>query len=108
MEEGKHMKTKRSLKLLALLAVLTLVIAACGGGEGGEDETTTTAGTEEPTTTAGEEEPTTTAGEEEPMEPGELGVVEVGAGENVKIGSLQAISGDRPGESDRDRHRRLR
>jgi branched-chain amino acid transport system substrate-binding protein len=94
MEEGKHMKTKRSLKLLALLAVLTLVIAACGGGEGGEDETTTTAGTEEPTTTAGEEEPTTTAGEEEPMEPGELGVVEVGAGENVKIGSLQAISGD--------------
>ena len=87
------MKTKRSLKLLALLAVLTLVIAACGGGEGGEDETTTTAGTEEPTTTAGGEEPTTTAGEEEPMEPGELGVIEVAEGEPIKIATLQVVSG---------------
>jgi branched-chain amino acid transport system substrate-binding protein len=88
------MKTKRGLKLLALLAVLALVIAACGGGEGGDD-TTTTAGTEEPTTTAGEEEPTTTAGEEGTTVPaGELGVIEVAAGEPIKIASLQSISGD--------------
>jgi branched-chain amino acid transport system substrate-binding protein len=88
------MKTKRGLKLLALLAVLTLVIAACGGGEGGEDETTTTAGTEEPTTTAGGEEPTTTAGGGTTMPAGDLGVVEVAEGEPIKIASLQSISGD--------------
>jgi len=87
------MKTKRGLKLLALLAVLTLVIAACGGGEGGED-TTTTAGTDEPTTTAGGDEPTTTAGGGTTMPAGDLGVVEVAAGEAIKIGSLQSISGD--------------
>ena len=87
------MKTKRGLKLLALLAVLALVVAACGGGEGGED-TTTTAGADEPTTTAGGEEPTTTAASGTTVPAGELGVIEVGAGEPVKIASLQAISGD--------------
>jgi len=87
------MKTKRGLKLLALLAVLALVVAACGGGEGGED-TTTTAGAEEPTTTAGGEEPTTTAASGTTVPAGELGVIEVGAGEPVKIASLQSISGD--------------
>jgi basic membrane protein A len=51
---------KRYLRYLGLIAVLSLVLAACGDGEGGD--TTTTAGAE-PTTTAGEE-PTTTAGEE--------------------------------------------
>jgi basic membrane protein A len=51
---------KRYLRYLAVLGVLSLVLAACGGGEGGD--TTTTAGGE-PTTTAGEE-PTTTAGGE--------------------------------------------
>jgi branched-chain amino acid transport system substrate-binding protein len=86
------MKMMRSLKLLALLAVFSLILAACGGGEGGD--TTTTAGGEEPTTTAGGEEPTTTAGGEEPTEPGELGVIEIAAGEPIKIASLQAISGD--------------
>jgi basic membrane protein A len=50
---------KRYLRYLGLVAVLSLVLAACGDGEGGD--TTTTAG-EEPTTTAAEE-PTTTAGE---------------------------------------------
>jgi branched-chain amino acid transport system substrate-binding protein len=87
------MKTKRGIKLLALLAVLTLVIAACGGGEGGDD-TTTTAGAEEPTTTAGGEEPTTTAAEGTTVPAGEMGVIEVAEGENIKIASLQAISGD--------------
>lgn len=50
---------KRYLRYLALFAVLALVLAACGDGEGGD--TTTTAG-EEPATTAGDT--TTTAGEE--------------------------------------------
>jgi basic membrane protein A len=49
---------KRNLRYLALFAVLTLVLAACG--DGGAGDTTTTAG--EATTTAGEE-PTTTAAE---------------------------------------------
>jgi basic membrane protein A len=51
---------KRYLRYLGLITVLSLVLAACGDGEGGD--TTTTAGAE-PTTTAAEE-PTTTAGEE--------------------------------------------
>jgi branched-chain amino acid transport system substrate-binding protein len=85
------MKIKRGLKLLALLAVLSLVLAACGGGGDG-DTTTTAAPAEEPTTTAGAEEPTTTAGEE-PAE-GELGAVTVAAGEDIQIRSLEAISGD--------------
>ncbi len=87
------MKMKRGLKLLALLAVFALILAACGGGEGGDD-TTTTAAVDEPTTTSGGDEPTTTAADEEPMDPGELGVIEIAAGEPIKIASLQAISGD--------------
>jgi basic membrane protein A len=49
---------KRNLRYLALFAVLALVLAACGNGEGGD---TTTTAAEEATTTAAEE-PTTTAG----------------------------------------------
>jgi basic membrane protein A and related proteins len=49
---------KRYLRYLALISALTLALAACGDGEGGD--TTTTAG--EATTTAGDT--TTTAGEE--------------------------------------------
>lgn len=58
------MKTRRSPKLLALLAVLALAIAACGdgAGDGGADE-------------------------------GELGSIEVAEGEPIKIASLQVISG---------------
>jgi len=89
------MKTKRSFKLLALLAVVAIFIAACG--DGGED-TTTTAGGDEPTTTAGGDEPTTTAGGDEPTTTtgsgeGDLGAVTVGAGEPIIIASIQAISG---------------
>jgi basic membrane protein A and related proteins len=51
---------KPYLRLLAIIAVLGMVLAACGDDEGGD--TSTTAG-EETTTTAGEET-TTTAGEE--------------------------------------------
>jgi len=90
------MKTMRGLKLLALLAVLALFIAACG--DGGAGDTTTTAGSEEPTTTAAEEEPTTTAGEEEPTTTAgegeeDLGAVTIGAGEPIIIASIQTISG---------------
>ena len=58
---------KRYFRYFAIIAVLALVLAACGDGEGGD--TTTTAG-EEPTTTAGEA-PTTTAGEEPTTTAGE-------------------------------------
>ncbi len=53
------MTEKRGNRLLALLAVLTLLMAACGG-TGGEEGTTTSAG-EEATTTAGDEVETTTS-----------------------------------------------
>ncbi|HEY5891357.1 MAG TPA: hypothetical protein VIW94_11755, partial [Acidimicrobiia bacterium] len=51
---------KRYVRVIALLGVLTLVLAACGDGDGG-DSTTTVAG--DTTTTVGEDT-TTTAGEE--------------------------------------------
>jgi branched-chain amino acid transport system substrate-binding protein len=61
MEEG-NMKTKRGLKLLALVGVLSLIIAACGGDEGGD--TTTTAAAEETTTSAAAGGTTTSAAAE--------------------------------------------
>ncbi|HVR79884.1 MAG TPA: branched-chain amino acid ABC transporter substrate-binding protein [Acidimicrobiia bacterium] len=88
------MKIKRGLKLLALVAVLSLFIAACG--DGGADSTTTTGADGDTTTTAGD---TTTTGEGEtpgttdPPEEGELGSVTIGAGEPVIIASIQTISG---------------
>jgi branched-chain amino acid transport system substrate-binding protein len=86
------MKSMRGPKLLALLAVLALVIAACGGGGEAED-TTTTAGDDVTTTEAPSEETTTSAGGTT-VPAGDLGTIEVAAGESIKIGSLQAISGD--------------
>jgi branched-chain amino acid transport system substrate-binding protein len=62
------MKTKRGSRLVALLAVLAMLIAACGGAGDG-------------TTTTGDE------GE------GDLGSVTIGAGEPIIIASIQAISG---------------
>jgi branched-chain amino acid transport system substrate-binding protein len=62
---------KKQRGLLALLAILALVIAACGDG-GGE-------GTDDPG---------------EGPDVGALGAIEVADGEPIKIGSLQAISGD--------------
>ncbi len=53
---------KRS-KIVGLLAILAMLVAACGDGDA---ETTTTAATEEPTTTEAAEEPTTTEAAEEP------------------------------------------
>ncbi|MFZ0626098.1 MAG: hypothetical protein WAN34_06365, partial [Acidimicrobiia bacterium] len=79
----------RSLKLLAVLAVFAMIVAACGGGGSG-DTTTTAASSGETTTTAMMEETTTT----EAMQAGDLGVIEVAAGDPIKIASLQSISGD--------------
>jgi branched-chain amino acid transport system substrate-binding protein len=62
---------KKQRGLLALLAILALVIAACGDG-GGQ-------GTDDPG---------------EGPDVGALGAIEVADGEPIKIGSLQAISGD--------------
>jgi branched-chain amino acid transport system substrate-binding protein len=81
------MKTKRGLKLLTVLAVLSLILAACGGGE--DDGTTTTAAAGDTSTTAAAEGTTTTA-----AEAGALGAVTVAAGEAVQIRSLEAISGE--------------
>ena len=82
------MKMKRGLKLLALVGVLSLVIAACGGGEGGD--TSTTAGEAETTTSAAGEETTTSAAGEATTAPAEgLGTIEVAAGDPIKIASLQ-------------------
>ncbi|MGH8913508.1 MAG: branched-chain amino acid ABC transporter substrate-binding protein [Acidimicrobiia bacterium] len=85
------MKNKRGLKLLALVGVLALVIAACG--DGGAEDTTTTAGGDDVTTTEAPDEATTTTGGEEPVEPGELGAVTVGPGEPILIATIQTISG---------------
>jgi branched-chain amino acid transport system substrate-binding protein len=93
MEEG-NMKMKRGLKLLALVGVLSLIIAACGGDGGGEATTTVAGGDEETTTTAAAEETTTSAAEGTTVPAGELGTVEVAAGEPIKIASLQSISGE--------------
>lgn len=58
---------KRRLNVLALMTVLALVLAACGGDDGDADSGT---------------------------EPGPLGAITVAEGESIKIASLQAISGD--------------
>lgn len=60
------MKTKRSMRFIAVLGALALVVAACGDGEGGGDA----------------------------PEPGELGAVTVAEGDAIQIRSLNAITGD--------------
>lgn len=62
---------KRRFNVLALLAVLALVLGACGGDDG-----------------------ETTGDTDAGAEPGPLGAITVAAGEPIKIASLQAISGD--------------
>lgn len=58
---------KRRFNVLALLTVLALVLAACGGDDGDTDSG---------------------------AEPGPLGAITIAEGEPIKIASLQAISGD--------------
>lgn len=60
------MNTKRSMRLIAVLGALALVVAACGDGGGGGDA----------------------------PEPGELGAVTVADGDAIQIRSLNAITGD--------------
>ena len=52
-------------RLMALLAVFAMIVAACGGGDGAAESTTTTAAPETTTTTAA---PETTTTEAEPVE----------------------------------------
>jgi branched-chain amino acid transport system substrate-binding protein len=59
------MKNRRSLRFLAALGALSLVVAACGDGDSGEE-----------------------------FVPGELGAVTVESGEAIQIRSLNAISGE--------------
>ncbi len=68
------MKMKRSLKLLAVLAVLAMIVAACGDGSG--------------SSTTGSGSDTTGDGGG-----GDLGTIEIAAGEPIKIATLQATSG---------------
>lgn len=67
------MKIKRSLKLLAVLAVLAMIVAACGDGS----SSSTTGGGSDTTGEGG----------------GDLGTVEIAAGEPINIATLQAVSG---------------
>ena len=84
-------ETRRRLRTMALLAVLAMLAAACGG-DGASDDTVadTVADTQSETTTAApdttgaEEEPTTTAGGSEGEEP---------SGEPIVIGSTLSLTG---------------
>ncbi len=92
------MQRRKLIHLFAILSVFALIVAACGTTE----TTEAPAGTDAPATTEAPPEteaPATTAPPETEapdttMAGGELGVVEVGAGEDIQIRSLQAISGD--------------
>lgn len=57
----------KAIRLIALVMVTSLVLAACGGSETGSEDTTTTAAAAATTTVGGSETPeTTTGGGEEP------------------------------------------
>ena len=84
------MRNNRWLRLVAILSVLALVLAACGGDDAGDDgaeETTTT--TEAPATTAA---PDTTETTEEPMDDEEP--MDVGGDGVLTIGTLLPVTGD--------------
>lgn len=91
------MKLKRGMRLLAILGVLALILAACSPSDGGEGSDTTGASetTAAPDTTEGGTDttaaPDTTAGG---GEEGPLGSVTVAAGDPIEIRSLEAITGD--------------
>jgi len=91
---------KKWLPWIAVAAVALIVIVVIAVNSGGDDEaaTTTTAAAETTTsagdtTTSAPDETTTSAPDEKPV-PGPLGAVEIAAGEDIQIRSLQAITGD--------------
>jgi branched-chain amino acid transport system substrate-binding protein len=90
------MKANWNVRLLALLAVLAMVVAACGDDGGAADTTEAETDTTEATdTTEGSTETTEEMTETtEAMEEGELGSVTVAEGDPIQIRSLNAISGD--------------
>ena len=79
------MRNNTWLRFVALLSVLALVLAACGGDDTGDGDTTTTEGAAATTTTEAMEETTTTAG-------GSTG--EVGGDGVLTIGTLLPVTGD--------------
>lgn len=89
--------SKRLIRFLSLLTVLALVLAACGGDDGGG-----TTDTEAPADTAAPDDTSapddteapddTTAPDDGAEDP--LGTVTIAAGEPIQIRSLNAISGD--------------
>ena len=81
------MRKRRFFSLLAMVAVLSLVAAACGGDEDG-GETGATGGGETAATGA------TATGGAVDCEADPFGCVEVPAGSPIKLASLLAISGD--------------
>jgi branched-chain amino acid transport system substrate-binding protein len=91
---------KKWLPWIAVAAVALIVIIVIAVNSGSDDEaTSTTASSGETTTSAAEstttaaQETTTTASGGEAPEPGPLGAVELAAGEDIQIRSLQAITG---------------
>jgi peptide/nickel transport system substrate-binding protein len=91
------MRTRKSrlVRMLALFTVLAMVLAACGGDDATEDETTTTeAASEETTTTeAASEETTTTEAMEEEDGDGEGGILRVGVQDDVQRWDSSRLQG---------------
>lgn len=86
----------RRWRFLAVLGVLALVVAACGGSEGGESTTTEGEAPEETTTTAGAEDTTTTAETAEEMDFGEPVTLNLGhpfpAQHPIQVGALEPFA----------------
>lgn len=80
------------LKLLALLAVFAMVVAACS--DTAEDDTTTTAGGDDVTTTAGDDSPDTTSGDDDGDGEGDGG--EGGTLDTYTLGIFQEPTTDNP------------
>ena len=87
------MRTPRLFRLLALVAALAMVLAACGGDDATEDETTTTAAAAETTTTtaAAGESTTTTAAPDEGESEG--GILRVGVRDDVQAWDSSRLQG---------------
>jgi branched-chain amino acid transport system substrate-binding protein len=93
---------KKWLPWIAVAAVALIVIIVIAVNSGSDDEASsttvsaapgaTTTSSAETATTAAQETTTTASGGETP-EPGPLGAVELAAGEDIQIRSLQAITG---------------